>query len=176
MDSAALASYLEGQYPSPSMNFSPLIQEAEKMILRVLKPTQGIWLPLVAHNLLNLSSKEYFERTRSEGLGKSLEAYHKEKGGEDAWIEALPPLKAFGEFLGSKEGPFINGDLGEFKSVSMLSRRSLMIIVSYADFVILSWLQFFKTIDEKLLEKVIGVEPKLGELYDAGKPWLTRVD
>jgi len=85
------------------------------MTLRVMKPTRACWLPLVALNLLNPSSKEHFIRSRSEGLGKSLEAYQKEEGGEEAWIDALPSLKAFGELLGKESGPFINGDVGEYK-------------------------------------------------------------
>ena len=58
MDSASLATFLEGQYPSPSLHVSPLIQEVEKMTRRVMRPTQAIWLPLVSRNILNPSSKE----------------------------------------------------------------------------------------------------------------------
>jgi len=49
-------------------------------------------------------------------------------------------------------------------------------IASYADFVILGWLQFFKTIDMKLYERVVSIEPAFGTLYDASKQWLERDD
>jgi len=89
------------------------------MTLRVMKPTRAVWLPLVSKNLLNPSSKEYFDRTRSEDLGQSLEAFQKEQGGEEAWIDALPGLKAFGELLGKEEGPFIKGNVGKLKCIFM---------------------------------------------------------
>jgi hypothetical protein len=43
--------------------------------------------------------------------------------------------------------------------------------------VVLSWLEFYKSIDkERLFDKVVKMEPVLGRLYEAGKPWLERND
>jgi hypothetical protein len=50
----------------------------------------------------------------------------------------------------------------------------LTIEASYADFVVVGLLQFWKTIDEKIYERVIDIEPSLGKLYDASKQWLER--
>ena len=47
---------------------------------------------------------------------------------------------------------------------------------SYADFVIVGLLRFFKVIDEDIYKKVILVDPSLGRLYDASEPWLKRDD
>jgi hypothetical protein len=47
-------------------------------------------------------------------------------------------------------------------------------VASYADFVIVGWLQFFKIIDEKLYRRVVEIEPAFGTLYDASKQWLER--
>ena len=46
--------------------------------------------------------------------------------------------------------------------------------VSYADFVIVGMLHFFKVIDESIYDRVIKTEPECGKLYDACKPWLER--
>ncbi|KAG9247709.1 hypothetical protein BJ878DRAFT_491420 [Calycina marina] len=159
MGSAAIASFLEGKFPEPSLHLSPHIQEVETAVARIMQPTRGAWLLLVSNNLLNPKSKEYFDSTRGDSLGKTLEALHAEDGGEEAWIESLPKFKALGELLGKEGGPFVMGST-----------------ISYADFIILGWLQFFKTIDEALLKKVVDIEPALGKIYDAGNPWLERVD
>lgn len=47
---------------------------------------------------------------------------------------------------------------------------------SFADFVIVGWLQFLKVIQEDLYQRLVGVDHVIGELYDASKPWLERND
>ena len=48
---------------------------------------------------------------------------------------------------------------------------------SYADMVVLGWLQFYRRIDEeRLFNRVVRLEPALGRLYEAGKQWLKRDD
>lgn len=50
-------------------------------------------------------------------------------------------------------------------------------VVSYADLVVLGWLQFYKCVDkERLFDRVVEIEPALGTLYEAGKQWLKRDD
>lgn len=49
--------------------------------------------------------------------------------------------------------------------------------MSYADLVVLGWLQFYRCIDkERLFDKAVKIEPALGTLYEAGKQWLKRDD
>lgn len=47
---------------------------------------------------------------------------------------------------------------------------------SYADFVVLSNLQYFKRIDETLFKRMLKIEPALETLYEAGKQWVERDD
>jgi len=47
---------------------------------------------------------------------------------------------------------------------------------SYADFVVLSNLQYFKRIDESLFKRMLKIEPALETLYEAGKQWVERDD
>ncbi|CZR69457.1 uncharacterized protein PAC_19357 [Phialocephala subalpina] len=82
-----------------------------------------------------------------------------EIGGEEAWMEALPGIKALGELLGKNGGPFVEGDTP-----------------SYADFVTVGWLQFLKVIEEDYYQRLVKVDPAIGKLYDASKPWLERND
>lgn len=81
------------------------------MTFRVMMPLRAVAVPLVARNLLRPSSKEYFDRTRAEEIRKSEEA---EDGGEEAWIESLPAIKAFGPLLEKEGGPFIMGETCKF--------------------------------------------------------------
>jgi len=74
---------------------------------------QPEWQPYVAPNLLNPLSKEYFERTRGEAKGMSLEQFAKEKGGEQNWVEATPLLQELGAVLREEGGPFLLGSTGE---------------------------------------------------------------
>ena len=46
--------------------------------------------------------------------------------------------------------------------------------MSYADFVILGFLQFCKRIDQRYLDRVVEMEPVLGRLYAASEEWLAR--
>jgi len=73
---------------------------------------------LVPKRLLNEPSREYFERTRKERLGKSLDVFAKEEGGEEAWVEAMPGIKGLGEVLGREEGPYVLGKEGIYLSIS----------------------------------------------------------
>jgi hypothetical protein len=45
---------------------------------------------------------------------------------------------------------------------------------SYADFVIVGWLQFLKVIEENLYRRLVSVDPVIVGLYDGSKPWLER--
>jgi len=81
-----------------------------------------------------------------------------EQGGEEAWEEARPGTRMLGELLEKEGGPFFMGST-----------------VSFADFLVLGLLQFYKQIDEeRIFKRVIELEPALGKLYDAGKQWLER--
>jgi len=160
MDSRAIAAHLEASYPSPPLHLdSPVLPEVQSLLSKLLEPLRGVWMPRVPKNMLNPVSKEYFERTRAERLGKTLEVFEKEEGGDEAWVEALPGAKALGEVLGREEGPYVLGKE-----------------VSYADFVLVAALHSLMRMDKALYERVVSLESKLGTLYDGCKQWLERDD
>ena len=110
MESKAIASRLERDYPSPSLHLdSPELKEVEQLIPKVQEPLRGVFMPLVP-NLLSERSTEYFERTRAALVGKPLQEYAQTNGGEKAWIEALPGIKSIGELIKKEGGPFVMGE------------------------------------------------------------------
>ncbi|KAK0124742.1 hypothetical protein ONS96_008624 [Cadophora gregata f. sp. sojae] len=158
MDSKPIAERLEKDYPIPSLHLdSPIIQEIYPAVGAIAKPLRAVWLPRVPVNLLNPRSSEYFHRTREEDVGKPLAQFMKEEGGEEAWVEALPAIKSLGELVKKEGGPYLLGKTP-----------------SYADFIIFAFLQFLKVIEDDLYQRLVKVEPVLGELYDVCKPWLER--
>ncbi|TVY36989.1 Glutathione S-transferase-like protein [Lachnellula occidentalis] len=147
-------------HPTPPLHLdSPLLPKVQALLPKIMPPLSPVWQPAVPTNLLNPASKEFFERTRAERLGKPLAQIAQESGGEEAWMAALPGIKELGALVKAEGGPFVMGKTP-----------------SYADFVIVGWLRFFKVIDEKLYERVVSIEPAFGTLYDASKQWLERDD
>ncbi|KAH7309250.1 hypothetical protein BKA65DRAFT_519492 [Rhexocercosporidium sp. MPI-PUGE-AT-0058] len=158
MGSTPIAERLEKEYPSPSLHLdSPIIGEVYSVIGKITETLRAVWLPRVPVNLLNECSSEYFHRTREAFIGKPLTQYMKEEGGEEAWVEALPAIKALGELVKKNGGPYVMGKTP-----------------SYPDFIIVGFLQFFKVIEEDMYQRLVKVDSALGELYDACKPWLER--
>ena len=51
-----------------------------------------------------------------------------------------------------------------------------LLTASFADFGIVGMLQWFKRMDEGILQKAREIEPALGALYDASSAWLVRDD
>lgn len=49
-------------------------------------------------------------------------------------------------------------------------------IVSYADFIFVAFLQFLKRLDESAFERFLGFDEAIGKVYDASKEWLERDD
>ncbi len=110
MDSKLIAKRLELDYPSPSLHLdSPILPEAYQLVANISKPLHAVWMPKVPVNLLNPPSSEYFHRTREENVGKPLSVYAKEKGGEKAWIAALPAINTLAEVVKKNGGPFVMG-------------------------------------------------------------------
>jgi hypothetical protein len=129
MDSKPIATRIEELYPSPSLHLdSPALKQVEeKCIPNIVGPLRGVWMHLVPATLLNDPSSEYFTRTREESLGKSLQEFAQHSGGEGAWIEALPGIKALGELLKKEGGPYVLGKTRKFVHSTCCESRVLMV-------------------------------------------------
>ena len=160
MDFRQIASELEHRYPSPSLVLdSPILKKVEGLIPRLTTPLIGDFMPKVPTRLLNPLSAEYFERTRAKRFGKTLSEVGRDSDEEKAWAQVEPPLKEMGDILKAEGGPFALGKT-----------------ISYADFVIVSLLQYAKRVDEAIFERAVVIEPSLRIVYDASKQWLERDD
>ena len=158
MGSREIAAELEKLHPSPSLHLdSPALPPVEALIPNaIVSPLRAVMMPKVPR-LLNPPSAEYFERTRAEKFGCPLEELAKKTSEDEAWKEAEPGIKELGSLLKKQGGPFFLGET-----------------VTYADLFVVATLHFFKCIEGKLYEKMIGIEPAFAKLYDASKHWLER--
>ena len=160
MDSRKIATELEHRYPSPSLQLdSPILKMVEGLIKQLTTPLLGVFMPKVPTALLNPPSAKYFERTRAERFGKTLSELGRDSDEEKAWAQVESPLKEMGVILKAEGGPFALGKT-----------------VSYADFIIVSLLQYAKRVDESIYERAVSIEPSLKIVYDASKQWLGRDD
>ncbi|KAL8680962.1 MAG: hypothetical protein Q9186_002862 [Xanthomendoza sp. 1 TL-2023] len=160
MDSKAIAIALEKLYPTPPLYLdAPELAKIEELWPQVMTTMRGVFMPKTSRTLLNDRSKEYFEETRKERFGMPLPDLEREVGGEQAWEQVRPILEAIGAVLKEKNGPFILGET-----------------VSYADFVLVSAMQYLTRLGGGLYERFVQIEPAFGRLYEASKQWLERDD
>lgn len=177
MDSKAIAIALEKAYPDPPLHLdAPQLAKAEELrgqaIGALMGPFAGKGLAL-----LNERSKEYMATANLAGFAH----------GEEAWDGATPVLEAIGALLKEKGGPFVLGETGMFSSnylvelgtnrlrsqcIWLKSNRS--VLVSYADFILVSTIHCLRRAGEDLYEKWVEISPECGRLYDASKQWLDR--
>lgn len=114
MDSGNIAKRLEQDNPSPGLHLDhPIFDEVDQAVVKVKDALKGICMPKVPLNLLNETSKSYFEKTRAERFGKPLSQLAADEGGEEAWLAALPSIKALGELYKKNDGPFVLGKEGK---------------------------------------------------------------
>lgn len=114
-------------------------------------------MPKIPRNLLNEASATYFRRTRSQRFGMPLEQLEREIGGEKQWEEARPAVQEIGGLLKENGGPFLLGKE-----------------VSYADFILVGALHWFRRSGEGVYERVVEMEPSLRRLYEASGKWVER--
>lgn len=160
MDSKKIAASLEEKYPDPSIHLhSPQVAKVEECFGRLLVPMRGILIPKIGRNLLNPESVPYFHESRSKQYGMPLEQLDKERAGDAQWEETKPIVRELAALIEENGGPFVLG--GE---------------VSYADFILVGALCLFKRLGEGVFERIVGMEPVLGTLYEASGKWLQKND
>ena len=160
MASEKIVGELEKRHPEPSLHLdSPYWPKVSEAVLKIQGPLRGVWMPQVPQVLLNPRSKEYFERTRQQAVGMPLAQFAKEHGGEEAWHNAKPGFDAMAEMLTENGGPFLMGET-----------------VSYADFVFVVVLHFFKRLNEEAFQRALAYDASFGKVYQACEKWLERDD
>ncbi|KAL9062898.1 MAG: hypothetical protein Q9157_008557 [Trypethelium eluteriae] len=160
MDSKAIAVEIEKRYPTPALPINtPALEKLREIFMGATQPLVPELVARVPRVLLNPASTEYFETTRAERFGMSLEEYEREKGGRKAWDAAHPKLKEIAAMLKEKGGPFLDGQQ-----------------VSFADFALVGFLRFVQILNQPLYTHFMETYPEFGTLYDSSKQWLERDD
>jgi glutathione S-transferase len=163
MGSRAIAAVLEKEFPSPPLYLdSPILPKVEALMPKIMLHLPPVYIPRVPRDILNERSISYFIRTREAKFGMPLNEFEKsEKGGEHAWEKATPHVRELAELLKEDGGPFFMGQN-----------------VSYADFILVGFLQFLKRLscDNDLFNRVVQIDQSFLVLYQACAEWLKRDD
>jgi glutathione S-transferase len=165
MDSAAIATALEAQHPSPPLHLdSPTLPKVFAALRSVMIAIGPVFIPRVPRFILADASVPYWHATRPKHVGMPLEEYERLNPEAGCWDKAEEGLAEIVALLKEREaeGPFFLG--GE---------------VSYADFVWAGFLVFCKNLGE---EEVYGEVVRRGgegggvhgRLLEGLEPWLRR--
>ena len=117
-------------------------------------------MPRIFDHLITDHSRDFWIRTRENIFGMTVDEFQKTKGGEQAWEAARPGLQALSEFLTKHKrdsGPFILGSQ-----------------VSYADLVLVAFLESTKRTSQAMLDRIVDFDKSIKDLYDASSRWLKR--
>ncbi|TLD39559.1 putative glutathione s-transferase protein [Venturia nashicola] len=157
MDSKKIAIALEETFPKPSMHLdSEYLPQMYDLVAECQKYLMPFWMPSVPADVLNPVSAEYFYTTRLTKVGKPLQELAKEATPEQ-WDKSRPHFEKIAALLKTNGGPFVMGDS-----------------VSYADFVLVSFLQFIRRSHEVAFTKVLAVDDTIKKVYEACGKWLER--
>ncbi|EMC91182.1 hypothetical protein BAUCODRAFT_127097 [Baudoinia panamericana UAMH 10762] len=161
MDSAAIANKLEELYPQPSLHLDAgLHGKATAAGGKVAGPLVPIFMPRVGRDMVAESSVSWFREARHKMFGMSLEDLEATRGGKQAWAAAKAAtreLEAWVKETKKEDGPFLLGSE-----------------VSYADFVIVAFMEALKRIGPDIYDRVCGDEEALVAMHHATTPWLKR--
>jgi glutathione S-transferase len=164
MDSRNIADALETLQPEPSLQLnSGYVERTQKAVLDVGGALTPICIPRVPELLLGERSAEYFQRTRKERFGMTLdELARSEKGGEAAWEEAKPGIQEIVAILHEhEEGPYMLGETA-----------------SYADLILAGYWAFLKKLDKggDVFERLMGADEAFVKHWEACQKFLERDD
>ncbi|KAK9438332.1 putative glutathione S-transferase [Metarhizium brunneum] len=162
MDSRKIANYIDKSHPQPSVHLdSPYTTKVEELTSNVFHYIRAICFARIPTNLLNEASVDYWYTTRNKSVGMAVQEFEQRNGGEVAYIGAEPFLQRITILLQeNNNGPFFMGKT-----------------ISYADFIWVSTLVFFKRIDGEILRQILkrtGDESVHVKLLEACEPWLKR--
>ena len=114
MDSKAIAAEIEKRYPTPALPVdTPMQKQLEPVFSQMMGCLRPDIVPRVPRTALNPVSKEYFDSTRAERLGMSLEKLEETQGGKQAWEKGEAGLKKIAGLLKETGGPFLDGQQGK---------------------------------------------------------------
>lgn len=125
LESSKIVHELEKRYPTPSPKINDeVVQEVVDAVIQCMRNGPDV-LPKVPRVLLDPKSAEYFEQSRSQKFGMSLDQLQKEKGGS-SWDEAELGFKRATELLKeNRDGPYFMGKKGNTFCIYLQANCSL---------------------------------------------------
>ncbi|KAF2131525.1 hypothetical protein P153DRAFT_365107 [Dothidotthia symphoricarpi CBS 119687] len=159
MDSWSIAQDLEVQVSSASLHLdNPIVERIRDHAGKMMETLVVHFVPKIP-SVLNGPSAEYIDRAREQDFGAPLKEVEREYATEECWEKAKKPATEAGDWLRKNGGPFFLGET-----------------VSYADFIFVSMLHFFKRLDEGIFERYLALDPTFPRVYEACKQWLQKED
>ncbi|KAL1393553.1 hypothetical protein HDK64DRAFT_285422 [Phyllosticta capitalensis] len=179
MDSQKIIFELEKLYPSPPLYLdSEILPKVQELMPQIMGCMVGVFMPRTP-KILNDVSAQYFYETRKVRFGMPLQQLEEEKGGPEAWEAGKEPLAKMAALLNQTSGPFFLGNEGKYNSMPYLLSFVFHVLtqaVSYADFVLVSLLEYTKRIGQDIFDRVVAVDKSFEEIYKASAKWLERDD
>jgi glutathione S-transferase len=161
MDSVKIVTYLESQYPEPTLRLDEgLYEDAQALVFKTAVPLFSEYMPCIRDNLITKHSLPYWKKSREGLFGMPIDEFQKKKGGEKAWEAAEPGLLELTTFLSESkrdDGPYILGSQ-----------------ITYADLVLVAFLESSRRTSEEIFKRVIGFHENIESLYEACSKWLER--
>ncbi|EEY22989.1 conserved hypothetical protein [Verticillium alfalfae VaMs.102] len=159
MNSRLIIDELEKRYPERPLRVDdPATEKVQALVRETMGPLTGVLIPNVATKCLTDASRPYFEDTRREMFGMTLEEVRRTQGGDESWENARPVFAKAAALLRETEGPFFLGET-----------------VSYADLIYAGALQFMRrTAGESHFQTALGYESEVQSFYEACARWLER--
>jgi hypothetical protein len=159
MDSAIIAPVLEKQVPEPSLNLeNELHNKVGPLVGQSIGPLMPKVYARIGEVIIPDSYREEWVKGKEAQFGCTMQENVERAGGDQAWKNAEPGFKTLGEFMKANkkdDGPFILGSQ-----------------VCYADFVLVGLVECAKKMGGEFFDRFVEMEPQLGTLYNACKPWL----
>ena len=161
MDSAAIASKLEKDYPNPPLHLDNGLPEKLGPILgKAVGPILPVFMPRIGRDIIVEDCYDWFQAARAKLFGMPLDELEKTKGGDQAWEASKPGLIELKDFVKEHkrdDGPFVLGSQ-----------------VCYADFLIAASMEALRRIGGDLYDKLVDLsgDDSLRKLHEACQKWM----
>ncbi|KAL5611667.1 hypothetical protein BROUX41_000753 [Berkeleyomyces rouxiae] len=164
IDSLQIADEIERRYPSHPLQLdAPVLSRLKPLVDQICGALMPIFIPAIPQVYLGPESVDYWNRTRTQICGGVTPTeLGKAHGGAKAWAAAAPHIASVTELFKETDGPFFLGAQ-----------------VSYADFVWVSLLIFFKGLGDEEWRELLKASGDAGpheRILEACKEWTARDD
>ncbi|KAI1432868.1 putative glutathione S-transferase [Xylaria sp. CBS 124048] len=161
MDSWTIAQEIERLHPSPPLNLdSPILPRYLSLHGKAFMEIMPNYILEAPRRLLNDINHAYWHHTRSQWVGKPLDQFVQERGGEKAFRAGAPYLQQITALLKENGGPFFMGQT-----------------ISYTDFVHTGFLVMFRLLGDDLFKPLLDAtgDPETHlRFLEAVKPYIDR--